>query len=639
MSVKGNDPSLVAKALAKAQSVESRLNTLIVSPGNPLTPTILYGNTGGNTVVTTSANGTYTWTCPAGVYTAMVECWGAGGGGGGGSGSEGAEGGGGGEYACEPAMAVVPGTVYSYTVGTAGTGGAGGGGYGSNGGDSFFNYGGTIGIAVYANGGDYTQGPFLGGNGGTGSVNTIHNNGGNGGGDGSQLTGGCGGGGSGGGGGAGGSGTDSTGSSGTAGGAAGAASAPQSGGAHGGAGGASGVSGVAGASPGGGGGGCGDNTGLTTLTKQYNATGTRSYYGSDATGSPNGVRSTNGTIWSGGETATGGSYNGTQKSIITFPTSPNIISDFSGYTMTSCTFGLYCQHTWYGQGGLISIRAWEAGGGAPSSWNGSTSASAQIANSSCYAGQSTNYSLGQAVAAAFAAGTYFGITIGPGTPAYNLWNYGYFSGASGPTLKLSGTVGGASISGASGSDGQVQITYTPPSTALVAAVQAGSPTGATTTDTAGNQLAVGVTVAPVAGTTNTGVVAVQPASVPAVLETWHAIVGGVGYQNSWADYSGGPKGQYKMTADNAVWLIGNITPGTRNDGTVMFTLPVGYRPTNQVCFPIGQQGSGTATISGNTPSAFIAIATSGQVSLYGCNLGNTLTFVHIDALIPLDTLQ
>ena len=33
------------------------------------------------TTMTYSTPGTYTWTCPAGVTTVKVECWGAGGGG------------------------------------------------------------------------------------------------------------------------------------------------------------------------------------------------------------------------------------------------------------------------------------------------------------------------------------------------------------------------------------------------------------------------------------------------------------------------------------------------------------------------------------------------------------------------------
>src|ERR1700758_3161740 len=74
-----------------------------------------------------STGGSGTWTCPTGVTSVTVECWGAGGGGGGASSNNpaAAGGGGGGGYA-KSVLVVVPGTVYNYSVGTGANGLAGG---------------------------------------------------------------------------------------------------------------------------------------------------------------------------------------------------------------------------------------------------------------------------------------------------------------------------------------------------------------------------------------------------------------------------------------------------------------------------------------------------------------------------------
>jgi hypothetical protein len=63
-----------------------------------------------------------TWTCPTGVTSIKVECWGGGGGGGAANTttSRAAGGGGGGSYVVNNILAVVPGTVYTVTVGAGG---------------------------------------------------------------------------------------------------------------------------------------------------------------------------------------------------------------------------------------------------------------------------------------------------------------------------------------------------------------------------------------------------------------------------------------------------------------------------------------------------------------------------------------
>lgn len=59
--------------------------------------------------------GTHKWTCPAGVTSAKVECWGAGG-----AGTAGGGGGGGGAYTASSSVTLVPGNVYTVVVGAGG---------------------------------------------------------------------------------------------------------------------------------------------------------------------------------------------------------------------------------------------------------------------------------------------------------------------------------------------------------------------------------------------------------------------------------------------------------------------------------------------------------------------------------------
>ena len=84
--------------------------------------TALAINTTAQTVVTFPS--TTTWTCPVGVTSIKVECWGAGGAGGGTNtvASTYSGGGGGGAYTLNNTVAVTPGTVYTITVGTGAVG-------------------------------------------------------------------------------------------------------------------------------------------------------------------------------------------------------------------------------------------------------------------------------------------------------------------------------------------------------------------------------------------------------------------------------------------------------------------------------------------------------------------------------------
>ncbi|MBL0014158.1 MAG: T9SS type A sorting domain-containing protein [Flavobacterium sp.] len=200
------------------------------------------------TTATFNASGNFI--TPAGVTTATVEAWGAGGAGGGStSNSDGGGGGGGGAYSKSTGVSV-SGTVPV----VIGAGGAGDTGAGNNGGDSTFNT--TTVIAKGGTGGSITSG--TGGPGGTGGLSTASTGA-------TKFSGGTGGRGrdnSTGQGGPGGSsaGTAANGTSGAGSWSTVTAAAAPTGGGKGGDGGTAGNDGANGTAPGGGGGGAGDGT-------------------------------------------------------------------------------------------------------------------------------------------------------------------------------------------------------------------------------------------------------------------------------------------------------------------------------------------------------------------------------------------
>ncbi len=80
--------------------------------------------------------GTYSWTCPQGVYSVSVVC--VGGGGAGACSGSAAGGGGGGALAYKNNISVTPGASYTVVVGAGGTGRTYAISGGTNGGDSTF---------------------------------------------------------------------------------------------------------------------------------------------------------------------------------------------------------------------------------------------------------------------------------------------------------------------------------------------------------------------------------------------------------------------------------------------------------------------------------------------------------------------
>jgi hypothetical protein len=541
---------IIAPTLSNGTIYETQI-TFDTGGGNVL------GYTSSGTTVTQTANGNYTFTVPAGVTSAKVECWGAGAGGGGGNNSgDGGGSGGAGEYAQEPAYPLTPGDVMNYTVGNGGNGGTTNG-EGSNGTDTFFDNSG-----VYANAGNAGTSPGNAGTGGTGSTNTIHFDGGAGG-ISNFNSGGASGGNSGNSTAAGNAGVNASSSSGAA------APAAQTGSGRGGAGGANTANGSAGGAPGGGGGGCGASSGSGgAFSQTFDCTTSRSYYGSDATnGNANGTRNSNGTCWQGGETATGGTSNGTQKCVFLFNTAA-IQAACVGVTVTEVDFTITNEHSWYGSGMSIDFQEWlhSQGASLPASWN--ALGSPTLTTQTIAEGQRKTFQFfsNTDAVADFPNGTAIGICMVSPT-AYDLSYYGYFagtgSGSNAVQLTIKGTTGSGFNTAGAGQDGQVKITYTA-STSIVFAL---SPVSGT--DASGNDYAAGYT-GPIS--------AFQPGSSPANVETWHTITMDTG----WTTLSGYDAPAYRILSTGDLQLKGcagfDFTSSAGKTMNNSNPLPSGYRP-------------------------------------------------------------
>jgi hypothetical protein len=559
------DPRLLSSsALAKAKDVEARLNTLIGGL-NAVPPSIVYTST--QTIVSQNVNGTYTWTCPAGVTSAKIECYGAGAGGGGGSSGRGGEGGGGGEYAAEPNYPLQPGQVYTYVVGNGGNGGTTG--YAGQGGtDTIFDTGG-IGLpnGVFANGGSPGS-AFVGGpGGGNGQGNAIapapgnqpspnswESPGGSGGGNGHQSTGGCGGGAV----------PNSQGGA-TAGATSGGSGGAAGGGgfaSNGGAGGNAAANGYPGGNPGSGGGGCGAATAAASGQNQYRLSSSMAYYGSDASGGNANQQRGAGTMYQGGTSASGGSYNGTMKSLGFLAGNPQ--SDLSGKTIDQVTIRLEWQHCWYNNGAYVVLgytpytyagASWGAGGitAVKTWWMGPATDQG--------GGPVTTDLTGTGLGAALANGNAKSISLGPGTPGFNLYNYAYAYGAGGdnnqnPLITVNWHTGSQPVTAGAGADGKVVITYN------VTGVLAAALQPAAGTDSSGNAFGQGYT-GPVQAT--------HPGSTPTTVEGWQSLT----------PLPSGLTGQvrYKMVAEaNCILLDVVVSWSVTNATLTLPSFPSGYQP-------------------------------------------------------------
>jgi hypothetical protein len=82
-------------------------------------------------------------------------------------------------------------------------------------------------------------------------------------------------------------------------------------------------------------------------------------------------------------------------------------------------------------------------------------------------------------------------------------------------------------------------------------------------------------------------------AAPAAAETWHAVA----FANLWANFAGHQAVRYRKSPENRVWLDGDAAPGTWINGTIVFTLPVGYRPLALHSIIKQTEGNGAGTFS------------------------------------------
>jgi hypothetical protein len=139
------------------------------------------GTTPAGTGAAVFTSGSGNWTCPAGVTSVLVECWGGGGSGASGDSSHNGGGGGGAEYSART-LAVTPGNLYPYFVGGGGAATGGGGQNGNPGQDTYFGVAGANRVTGHAGlAGTAYNGWGGQGLGGSGTTTGTHYNGGTGG--------------------------------------------------------------------------------------------------------------------------------------------------------------------------------------------------------------------------------------------------------------------------------------------------------------------------------------------------------------------------------------------------------------------------------------------------------------------------
>lgn len=104
------------------------------------------------------------------------------------------------------------------------------------------------------------------------------------------------------------------------------------------------------------------------------------------------------------------------------------------------------------------------------------------------------------------------------------------------------------------------------------------------------------------------VIAVDQAS-PGTDESWHTLT----LSNGWV--AGAITPQYRMMPDGTVLLRGLMTGGTTADGTIIATVPVGYRPTSRSRFITAESGTGNDW-------RHVSVDTNGNITVFHCAAAN-----------------
>lgn len=98
----------------------------------------------------------------------------------------------------------------------------------------------------------------------------------------------------------------------------------------------------------------------------------------------------------------------------------------------------------------------------------------------------------------------------------------------------------------------------------------------------------------------------RPGLVYPVNENWH-YVGATdepAFQNSWANSAGSIKLAFRNRETGVVDIHGTVTGGST--GSIVFTLPSGYRPSSATVIP---------AVTNSTTAASLTVATNGDVGL------------------------
>lgn len=189
--------------------------------------------------------------------------------------------------------------------------------------------------------------------------------------------------------------------------------------------------------------GTGGGSGTQTYTTNFGPLNTYSYYGNDAVGgAANTIRAAGVTFWHGGEPDSGGSYNGTQYTFMSYSGDPQSIqSTLSGATINWVKLFLYNQHSWWNSGMYVTV-GYNSNSHIGNPNSGRTDVLVNGGSNDYFhvsEGGWGSCSLPTSVGSAFASGAAKSIQLGPGTPNMSYNNYGYFAGtqtSAGPYLQV-----------------------------------------------------------------------------------------------------------------------------------------------------------------------------------------------------------
>lgn len=202
---------------------------------------------------------------------------------------------------------------------------------------------------------------------------------------------------------------------------------------------------------------------------------------------------------------------------------------------------------------------------------------------------------------------------GPGTNGSQFGTGGIVGGGAGGGTNINGVAGGlpggggggagfcnsGSTTSGTGGAGRIVVTYST-SSALVGAI---SPVAGT--DAASNAYAIGF---------NGVSQAFTPGSSPVTPEVWHSLP----LTNSWTVRTGGYSAQYRMSADNMIEVVGEVSHASTSGTSQLATaLPNAYFPANNqdiICF---------ANASGGFVGT-LALSTAGILSFFNLPTGTTI---------------